>query len=315
MKLNKFLILGLFFATVVFSCKKDDTASPVPVEIRDEAEVLAEDEEEIVAFLETHFYEMVPNPQNSNYQIIQFDSIAWANSDKEPIMDSEFLETKTVVQNDLEYTLYYLKIREGADTQPKPTFADLAVATYRGQTMDLNVFDESTTPYKFDLPGEYGIGGIVKGLLETFVEFRGATDYVENPDNTISFSDDFGIGATFIPSGLAYFNDSPSTLIPQYSPLIFTFQMYKTVQDDRDGDGIPSFYEDLNEDKFLTEDSDSDRVLDYKDDDDDNDGTLTSEEIVVDDANGDGYITEDELTLTDTNGDGTPDYLDPEIPE
>src|SRR5690606_37727409 len=135
---------------LVSSCNKDDGPAPVdPPEIRDEAEVMAEDNIEIMEFLETHFYEMIPNPANPNYEIIKFDTIAGSNSEKEPIMESEFLETKTVTQNDLEYTLYYLKIREGAEMEPKPTFADLAMATYRGQTMDLTIFDESVTPYKF----------------------------------------------------------------------------------------------------------------------------------------------------------------------
>ncbi len=314
MKFNKYLILGLFLALLAFSCKKDDGVEPVePPVLRDEGEVLIENEEAITQFLETHFFEMVDNPLNSNYQNISFDTIAGSDSDKEPIMDSEFLESKTVVQNDLDYTLYYLKIREGSASKPKPTFADLVLTTYRGQTLDLTIFDESSAPFKFDLPGENGIGGIITGLIETLVEFRGASDYVENPDNTIEFSDDYGIGATFIPSGLAYFAQSPSTIIPQYSPLIFTFQLYKTIQGDPDGDGIPSFYEDLNEDTFLIEDSDSDGIPDFRDADDDGDGTPTSEEIVVNDLNEDGYITEDELTLTDSDNDGTPDYLDPEV--
>lgn len=312
MKINKYLVFGLLIGMAFTSCKSDDDGTP-PVPLRDEAEVAAEDDTEIREFLETHFYEMVPNPLNANYQIIQFDTIAGENSEKEPIMDSEFLKTKIIAQNEVDYTLYYLKIREGAPTKPKPTFADLVVVTYRGQLLDLTKFDESVSPVKFNLPGDNGLGGLIQGFIKTLVEFRGASESTKNPDNTIEFSDDFGIGAAFIPSGLAYFASPPTSTIPQYAPLIFTFQVYETVQGDPDGDGIPSIYEDLDGNGLLTDDSDADGVSDFLDTDDDGDRTLTADEIIVEDINEDGYITENEITLTDSNSDGTPDYLDPEV--
>ena len=85
---------------------------------------------------------------------------------------------------------------------------------------------------------------------------------------------------------------------------------------DHDGDGIPSYLEDLDGDKILFEqddDFDGDGVPNYLDVDDDGDGVLTADEIEVNDANEDGIITEDEIIFTDTNNDGTPDYLDPDI--
>lgn len=314
MKLSKYFLGALIFGTILVSCEEEDNPTPV-VPIRDEAEVAAENDEEIREFLETHFYEMVPNPLNPDYQIIRFEKIKGTNSDEQPIMDSGFLETKTIVQNDIDYTLYYLKIREGAPSQPQPTYADLAVVTYRGQTFNLTKFDESVSPIKFNIPGEEGNGGIIKGLARTLTEFRGASQYVENPDNTIDFSDDFGIGAAFIPSGLAYFANPPiSSVIPQYAPLIFTFQLYETVQGDPDEDSVPSIYEDLNEDKLLGNDfSDADNIPNFSDADDDGDGIPTIEEVEVTDTNEDGYISEDEIIFTNSDNDNVPDYLDPEV--
>lgn len=302
----KFLFL-VFIGLGLFSCKSDDDSASVTPP-RDEGEVAAEDHAEIVEFLKTHSFEMVPNPLNSNYQIIRFTSVE--KGSEEALINSEFLKQKSITQNEVDYTLYYLKIREGAPTEPKPTFADLAVATYRGQLLDLSLFDESVIPSRFNLPGEDGTRGVIRGFLEGLVEFRGATEYSVNPDNTIEFSDDFGIGAVFVPSGLGYFNRT-TTSIPQYSPLIFTFQLYKTVQGDPDEDGIPSFYEDLDGDKLLiTDNTDSDSAPNFRDVDDDNDKILTKDEVEVNDANGDGYISEDEITFPDSDGDGTPDYLD-----
>lgn len=309
MKLSKYSLVVLVAAMTLYSCKNDDDSSPNIVPPRDEAEVAAENDEEIRAFLETHFYEMVPNPLNPNYQIIKFDTIAGDNSGKQPIMNSEFLETKTIVQNEIDYTVYYLKIREGVTSQRKPNYADLVIVTYRGQLLSTTKFDERVSPTRLSL------FGTIKGFSETLNEFRGATDYIVNQDNTITFSDDFGIGATFVPSGLAYFADPPSgSIISSYDPLIFTFQLYKTIQGDHDEDSVPSIYEDLNNDKLLNNDNtDGDDIPNFADADDDGDGTPTIDEVEINDANEDGYISEDEITFTDSNNDGTPDYLDPEV--
>ena len=36
-------------------------------------------------------------------------------------------------------------------------------------------------------------------------EFKGASGFQVNPDNTVTFNNDYGIGAMFLPSGLGYF--------------------------------------------------------------------------------------------------------------
>jgi len=310
MNASKKLLFLFFSCTIFLSCKNDDDTAPV-IPPRDKAEVAIEDHAKILEFLKTHKFEMAPNPLNPDYQLIVFSQVSSGSS--EALINSEFLEQKTIIDDDVEYTLYYLKIREGAPSQPKPTFADYVVTTYRGQLLDLTKFDESVNPFRFNLPGEDGSRGVITGLMEALFEFRGASDYTVNPDNTIEFSDDFGIGAVFIPSGLAYFARNDIGSIPQYSSLIFTFQLYKTIQGDHDGDGVPSVYEDLNGDRFLiTDDTDKDGAPNFLDTDDDGDGIPTREEVIIDDKNDDGYISEDEITFPDSDGDGTPDYLDPD---
>jgi hypothetical protein len=49
----------------------------------------------------------------------------------------------------------------------------------------------------------------------------------------------------FIPSGLGYYA-AGSASIPSYSPLVFSFKLFELQRLDQDGDGIPSYLEDLN---------------------------------------------------------------------
>ena len=93
----------------------------------------------------------------------------------------------------------------------------------------------------------------------------------------------------FIPSGLAYYGSSSST-IPAYSPLIFSFKLYEIERADQDGDGIPSYLEDvsptvdrymyvLNEGVVNPDDTAGDEVPDFLDIDDDGDFFTTAGEI------------------------------------
>ncbi len=87
--------------------------------------------------------------------------------------------------------------------------------------------------------------------------------------------------------------------------LIFSFQLYIVNQADHDLDGIPSYLEDLDNDRIVAnDDSDEDTLPNYLDTDDDGDGTPTKDEITI---NEDGTVS-----FPDTNGDGIPDYLDTE---
>ena len=104
----------------------------------------------------------------------------------------------------------------------------------------------------------------------------------------------------FIPSALGYYAQSILT-IPQYSPLVFTVALHKVNQADHDNDGILSINEDPDGDgNPFNDDTDEDRIPNYRDSDDDGDGTLTKKEY---DRDGDGVPDDDDK-------DGTPDYLD-----
>ena len=288
----------------IFSCSDDDDAASEQVELRDPEEVRDENMLQIEEFLSTHFYRFEDNPQNPNFQNIVFDTIAGDNANQEPVINSEYLKSKPVTQQDVEYKLYYLKFREGAESVRKPTFADSVLVTYKGLSLFENrIFDGSPNPIWFDLINN------IRGFYEVMDEFRGSTSFQENPDGTISFDDDFGIGTVFIPSGIAYYSAPPSgSGIAIYEPIIFNIQLYKSKESDHDRDGVPSWMEDINEDRRITnDDSDGDNIPDFADINDDGDGTLTEDEIEFD--------AEGNLIFPDSNGNGTPDYLDSTFPE
>jgi len=302
---TSFIVLVLFLG----SCSSDDD-NATSIEIRDPEEVEVENSAQIDSFLETHFFEFVDNPQNPNFQKFQFDTIAGENSDKTPIKDSEFLESKQIVQRDVEYTLYYLKFREGNPQERKPTFADSTLVTFQGLTLDNQVFDTNPNPIWFDLPQT------VRGFYELLPELRGSSGFVENGDGTVTFNDDFGIGVVFVPSGLGFFASPPvGSPIRRYQPIIFSVQLYKSKLADHDRDGVPSFMEDLNNNGRVTDisagddpgdDTDGDGLPNYIDRNDDGDSVLTRDEIII---NEDGSIE-----FPDSNGNGIPDYLDDTYP-
>lgn len=297
MRINKFFIVSLFLAVLTISCEKDDDnpgGEVVPPRDRGEQEI--DDQEALQAYLATHFfnYEDFENPPEDFDYVVRLDSIDGANAEKIPLIESDLLESKTVRRDSVDYTIYILTVREGMGEQP--TFADSTFVTYAGELLSGSLFDNTVTPIWLDLANS------VPGFSQALTAFKGATGFEVNPDNTITWTKDYGIGAVFMPSGLGYFS-VPRTGIPPYSPLVFSFNLFNVNQTDHDGDGIPSFLEDLDGNENLgTDNTDEDRLVNFMDPDDDNDFIPTREEIVI---NEDGSIE-----FPDEDGDGTPDYLD-----
>lgn len=313
MKFKHYILALLVLGLTLNSCKKDD-GSLVQIELRDRGEQYLLDIAAIEEFLSTHFYnyeEFQADPNTTDFDII-FDTIAGANSDKIPLM-SQVGEMQVTDREDVQYTLYFLKVREGLGDQP--TFADSTFVTYKGTLIDHSSFDGTPNPVWFDLPG------VVQGFREAITQFKGSTSFTENPDGTFSYND-YGIGAMFIPSGLGYFSEARLG-IPSYSPLIFEINLFEANEADHDRDHVPSYLEDIGNDRDLRteeDNTDGDFFLNYLDIDDDGDGTLTkNEDLEPDpdplvDSNGDGIpdndIGDGDPTNDDTDGDGIPNYLD-----
>jgi FKBP-type peptidyl-prolyl cis-trans isomerase len=292
-------IFGVLAVVMIIAgaCKKDDSIDVQIVPPRDQAEQYAVDNDSIVEFLQTHFYnyeafENASSNPDFDFEIV-YDTIAGANADKTPLFDQ--VQIKVVKTDEVDFNLYYLNPVVGNGPQIQVT--DSTLVTYTGRLLDNTQFDQSPNPIWFDLTRT------VRGFGVGFAKFKAGSGegVTNNPDGTVNFSD-FSVGAIFMPSGLAYFASANGS-VPVYSPLTFTFKIFLHNETDHDQDGIPSYLEDVDENENpFDDDTDGDFLNNYNDADDDNDGTLTKDEIVIDEN---GVIT-----YTDTDGDGIPDYLD-----
>jgi len=310
------LIAGLI---VLSSCKKDDDPIGEVVPPRLLSEVVIEDDAEIIEFLKTHFYnkdEFETPPEGFDFRI-RFDTITGDNSGKQSLFASSNLITETisVKSSDLgrtdgeviDVTLYTLVVRQGVEAG-KPTIGDFSILRYEGSLLDGTLFDASSNQ-----PVRFNLSSVVRGFGNGMKKFQTGMGPIENTDGTVSY-EGYGIGAIFIPSGLGYFNNSPNTLIPAYSPIIFKVDAFAYEPDsDFDGDGIPSILEDLNNNGNLLDDNTDDEsesfgvyLANFNDTDDDNDGILTIDEIELD---AEGNF----VGFKDTDGDGTPDHLDNDL--
>lgn len=320
MKRNQLIALALLVIGV-WSCGNDDGGDglldAVFVEALLLSDVAVDNDVEIVAYLQSHFYnyEEFENPPADFDFKIRFDTIAGDNADKMAIFDRPELKSVVIEEASatfgredgevINHTLYYLEARVGVGESP--TIGDNVVLQYEGTLLDGTPFDAINNP-----TSQYMSGGFIRGYTNGITRLRAGTGFMSNDDGTVDF-EDYGIGAIFFPSGLGYFSNPPtaSNLIDPYVPLIFKVDVLAFVADtDFDGDGIPSILEDLDGDGNLNNDN-TDVDLEpntvflpnHNDTDDDQDGILTIDEIELDaDGNFVGFL--------DTDGDGIFDHLD-----
>ncbi|MGE5943474.1 MAG: FKBP-type peptidyl-prolyl cis-trans isomerase [Flavobacteriales bacterium] len=345
MNLGKIGLLMLFLALGLSSCKKDDDDSAPVTPPRDRGEQQILDKDSLIEYLETHYYnsadfEANPDPSISDLVITKLEDGEDLPDGHTILKDSPKLSTNIITFAKTEYEFYVLKLNQGGGLD-KPTFADDVRVLYEASLLDATVIDKNdVVPSYFDLITEIA----VEGWRRVLPLFNTAEIFNEVEDGTVNFVNK-GVGVMFLPSGLAYFSGATGNT-PAYSPLIFKFELLQMFQNDHDGDGIPSYLEDINEDGGFTinvenskdpddDDTDGDFNPDYADIDDDGDGVLTKDEIVVTTVNKptrqevlDTVLEDDQvllnkivkeqngsytgtiITFTDTDGDGVPDYLD-----
>jgi len=354
--MNRIIKSTILFLVLIslFSCKNDDdTASAYIIPLSEQAPV---DDAAIIEFLTNNYFneeEFVTPPTDFNFDITFYLDETKAEEDanddgdildsnqvvgsftRTPLIDfvgtvinGMTIETKTIDVRGVDHILYILKAVQGQGVG-QPKFCDEALLSYEGITLDKNVFDNALNPVDLDL------SATIKGFSESASEFNVATGASGNVDGTITYQN-YGVGAVFMPSGLGYYSDF-RTGIPVYSPLIFKLKIYGTTELDHDGDGVPTYVEDLNGDHDLeNDDTDSDGIFNFRDVNDENDPVLTREEVTntyviydngtdVDPALLPGEeeidrVTDytevpNKITITrriykDTDGDGVFDYLD-----
>jgi hypothetical protein len=300
------LILVFVFTATFFSCGPDDDNSIVNIPAEDRGEQQLKDNDSILDYLETHYYnKFFFSDSNADYtkeDIVIIDTEMDEDGNTyELLMNDVVMHTSTF--QDQEYQYYVLDLNPepvGGDGGPKPNFTDNVSINYTGFLNDGDVFDSTVNPITLDLIG------VIAGWRDVLQDFKTAeSGPIINGDGTVSYNN-YGLGVMFLPSGLSYFN-LPPLGIPVYSNLIFKFELYASEANDHDNDGVFTHLEDLDGNENITDDdTDGDEVPDFLDNDDDGDGVLTIHE----DLDEDGDPTND-----DSDMDGIPNYLDEDSTE
>lgn len=250
------VICFVLLATIFSGCPKDDEVALTPP--RPFAEQKVVDEAAIEEFLLTHYLD-----SNNEIQVI-------SSPNQIPLKNrTDILNFKEVVFESLTYKLYYLKLDEGWSEGDKPTILDSTFVSYKGTTLDLNVFEVVTDPVWLTLDG------LIKGWAEIVPLFSSGRSSVM-PNGVINY-EDFGNVIMIIPSAFGYYSVFREN-IPAYSPLVFSIQLKKVRYRDHDLDKILTKDELYNDDGSFR-DTDGDGILDCYDQDDDGDGFLTKTEI------------------------------------
>jgi FKBP-type peptidyl-prolyl cis-trans isomerase FkpA len=337
MKFNtlKYSIYVLIVIFVCISCNDDDDDEFVLVPERDRAEQQLADNDSIVNYLSTHYYnsDFFQTGVDHKYtDIIITELEEGENVPAGHTLLFEDVETFTTEYVETDYEYYILRLNQGGGDAPK--FTDFLRVRYEGTSVNTDeVFDMTVTPVDLLLQRDAFRSGTIKAWQLVFPEFNASENFGFN-NGAVDFTN-FGLGVMFVPSGLAYFEGSNTG--SSYDNLIFKFELFQFKTEDHDNDGIPSYVEDLNG-NLIVEDDDTDNntIPNFIDINDDGDEVLTINELIptiysVNTNIGEeepvlavneyersrsenaGVITINTVTIADDNEDGVPDYLDEAI--
>jgi len=330
-KIN-YLLLALFVLSIsLSSCRKDDGLTD---SIEEEPRDVQQEKDQVIldTYLATHYYnsgDFVGNPNPSMFELVITELAEGESLPADHTMLVDAVDTYQTNYKEQDYNYYILRINQGGG-EDMPHFTDDVRINYEGSLVDDGeVFDSTVNPTQFDL------AGLIPGWSRVIPKFNTAESYVINGDGTVTFNN-AGVGVMFLPSGLGYYSAGTAGIGP-YKCLIFKFDLLQSELNDHDGDGIPSYVEDLDGDLDITnDDTDGNTLSNFLDIDDDGDGVLTIDELlpteyVVDTNMGeqepalgageyevsrtevDGIITIKTVKIMDSNNDNLPDYLDENI--
>lgn len=341
MKLKTYVLSTLCFLALLSSCNKDDDNSIDLIPERDRTEQQVADFDSLQKYLNTHYYNRATFLEPGDHSISELIIKELPKDDNGNYLEMPDPENnqmlsvavdidnpKTTTYQEVEYQFYILELNEGGGENPN--FSDNVRMNYNGFLPNGTSFDGTVTPIEFDLMT------LIPGWREVVPEFKTAEGFVENGDGTVTYNN-YGLGVMFLPSGLGYYGSPTSVSIPSYSNLIFKFELYQYEINDHDGDGIPSYMEDLDGDKNLyNDDTDGDGIPNFLDPDDDGDRILTKNEMTRQtytvDTNNDeqepalaeheflrsrtetnGIVTIKTLKYVDSDGDGVWDHLQKDV--
>lgn len=315
--MNKYFFRVLFVSVIITfnSCRRDDDTNIEPP--RDFATQYLEEKPRIEEFLNTYYLEVTNAPGTTADMDVSIKRIP-VGGNQTRLRDLPNLVTREVTIQNVTYTLYFIRLREGNGSHP--TNLDGVFTSYTGYRLFKATEDNNGQQTTFENLVQFEtvvfpqsilrLDGVIRGWSEIFPQFKTGS-FTENTDGTISYND-FGAGILIVPSALGYYNQVRAN-IPAYSPLVFSFKLYQIQRLDQDNDKILSYLEDIDGDRYMLtlatgvvnpDDTDGDGVPNCFDTDDDNDGRLTRNELNLD-SSGNPI-----LPHPDCDSDGIPDYLD-----
>lgn len=301
-KMNRFLkvISSLALIIIFAACKKDDDSASITPP-RDYAVQYATEKVAIQEYLENHYIASVDADYNIDIQ-----PMPAINTGQISIWDQTVypLLNKIVNSNGVDYTVYYLVLREGVGESPSKY--DEVLTAYRGFLLNGTQFDYNPFPQH-----PSSLLSTIEAWQEIIPLFKtGTLVDIPNDPNPATF-ENYGAGVMFAPSGLAYYNailpDAPA-----YSTMIFSFKLYDMERVDHDSDGILTINETVDGVDPADYDTDSDGVANFLDKDDDNDSYLTKNERIIFNANPEAPVAYYEFTNIPTcTGGALKRHLDP----
>ena len=286
----KHILWVAIVGAILYACGSDSNNTVTPFDHEAQA---SKDNDTIVKFLKAHYYD----------DTIGIDSIRPITDGSQiALIDDNRLETIEVNEYDLDYKYYVFVKHMGDDPGGKgfPSVVDSVLTKYK--LRGINKSDEVSNIQDLNKATWFDPKLIaVRGWLYGFTHFKGGLNITNNGPITY-----FGGGKGFflLPSGLSYRNGGALA----NTNLLYYIDLYDIVENtDSDLDGVPSKYEDIDEDgKPWNDNTDGDFSPNFIDVDDDGDGVLTKYE----DANKDGDPRND---FSDPNKPTVPDYLNKDI--
>ena len=217
----KNLIIALISIFTLVSCTTEKKPEIQQIPVRDYGTQYNADLILIENYLKTHSVTVInnagfPDDQDATFALVpSLDATSmWGSNSTTP---KPSLLTKLVTANGVSQKIYYIKFRDGIGASA--TLNSVIRVVYDG-----GIINE---PFiSFDKSVNSGIilslNNVISGWQQIIPEFKMGTI-----TGTNQYAD-FGAGAMFLPSTLAYFNQSRAG-IPSYSPLIFTVKLYNIL--------------------------------------------------------------------------------------
>lgn len=263
-KIKNFFFPLLIAIFIFNACENQNMGIVNPFENVDYEALTLRENDSIVKFLTTHYYDATK------------DSLKLITSGEQALIeDKNNLKIIDVEENNINHKLYVYITEEGIpDYRDKsdvnslrkdnPTKMDSIFVNRTGirlinNSIESTPFDQGDRTWWNLLPTFGAIEGAdspIKGWVEGFPSFKSGQNITDNGPITYKNT---GKGYIFIPSGLAYSSSTyqlGTAVDPNYDQtLVFKVELLDIVENtDHDNDGIPSINEDADGDKDPTND-------------------------------------------------------------